>query len=156
MEFHLFGLPVAFIEIQHGEIKSFVDLNCADCVEKLPSSGSLRRLGCRHFLQNEALCCLHAGVHHLLSDFDSRIAKYLNTVNRKAAYYELLTFRALFPRQKLADTDRALFVYSVQTPALGMLPLALALQASFLHAHLVLVDLLDPWAERHAYRPTRL
>jgi pimeloyl-ACP methyl ester carboxylesterase len=68
-------------------------------------------------------------------------AKYLNTVNGKAAYYELLPFSSPSPSKSSQIPDRVLFVHGVQTPALGMLPLALALQESFPHADFVLVDL---------------
>jgi pimeloyl-ACP methyl ester carboxylesterase len=37
--------------------------------------------------------------------------------------------------------DRVLFIHGVQTPALGMQPLATALHAQFPHAHFVLIDL---------------
>lgn len=65
-------------------------------------------------------------------------AKYLHTSNGKAAYYEL-------PPSPLTSTratpDRVLFIHGVQTPALGMLPLASSLIASFPASHFVLVDL---------------
>ncbi|RSL91925.1 hypothetical protein CEP52_014112 [Fusarium oligoseptatum] len=65
-------------------------------------------------------------------------AKFLNTATGKAAYYELL------PSSPSDDTNaphRVLLIHGVQTPALGMLPLARELQTSFPSAHLVLVDL---------------
>ncbi|KAH6684652.1 Alpha/Beta hydrolase protein [Halenospora varia] len=65
-------------------------------------------------------------------------AKFLNTTNGKAAYYELLPS---LPGGNSDTVSRVLFIHGVQTPALGMLPLARALQTSFPHAHLVLVDL---------------
>lgn len=69
-------------------------------------------------------------------------AKYLNTVNGKAAYYELLPSSSSSSPGKCSQIpERVLFVHGVQTPALGMLPLAIALQSSFPHAHFVLVDL---------------
>ncbi|KAM0344989.1 hypothetical protein ACHAPU_006870 [Fusarium lateritium] len=65
-------------------------------------------------------------------------AKYLQTPRGKAAYYEILPAS---PRQGTTSPDRVLFVHGVQTPALGMLPLARALAQSFPHAHLKLIDL---------------
>lgn len=65
-------------------------------------------------------------------------AKYLKTINGKAAYYEL---PPTSPINNSQTPDRVLFVHGIQTPALGMLPLAGALKASFPHAHLVLIDL---------------
>lgn len=56
----------------------------------------------------------------------------------KAAYYEL------FPSSPGSDSSkprRVLLIHGVQTPALGMLPLARELQTSFPEAQLVLVDL---------------
>ncbi|KAF1847685.1 alpha/beta-hydrolase [Cucurbitaria berberidis CBS 394.84] len=84
-------------------------------------------------------------------------AKYLNTVNGRAAYYEVLPSHhsapgdldelhsfsslSLAPGDSSHTPDRVLFIHGVQTPALGMLPLARALHAKFPGAHLVLVDL---------------
>ncbi|RFU24300.1 hypothetical protein B7463_g12038, partial [Scytalidium lignicola] len=68
-------------------------------------------------------------------------AQYLNTVNGKAAYYEMLPSSASSPGNSSHTPDRVVFIHGVQTPALGMLPLACALQASFPLAHFVLVDL---------------
>ncbi|KAF2801069.1 alpha/beta-hydrolase [Melanomma pulvis-pyrius CBS 109.77] len=65
-------------------------------------------------------------------------AKYLSTVTGRAAYYEILPSS---PENGLHTPDRVLFIHGVQTPALGMLPLARALHASFPRAHFVLVDL---------------
>jgi pimeloyl-ACP methyl ester carboxylesterase len=66
-------------------------------------------------------------------------AKYLNTINGKAAYYELP------PSSSTTTTaqtpDRVLFLHGVQTPALGMFPLARALKTSFPNSHFVLIDL---------------
>ncbi|KAH7057236.1 Alpha/Beta hydrolase protein [Macrophomina phaseolina] len=65
-------------------------------------------------------------------------AKYLHTPHGKAAYYEMPPS----PSENGADTPgRVLFIHGVQTPALGMLPLARALHASFPRAHFALVDL---------------
>ncbi|KAF2125617.1 alpha/beta-hydrolase [Dothidotthia symphoricarpi CBS 119687] len=68
-------------------------------------------------------------------------AKYLNTVHGNAAYYEMLPSGSLSSENSPQIPDRVLFIHGVQTPALGMLPLARALHASFPHAHFVLVDL---------------
>ncbi|KIL85988.1 hypothetical protein FAVG1_10957 [Fusarium avenaceum] len=65
-------------------------------------------------------------------------AKYLSTPQGKAAYYEILPSS---PSQSTAEPDRILLVHGVQTPALGMLPLARALEKSFPQSHLVLIDL---------------
>ncbi|KAJ4288393.1 hypothetical protein N0V90_011628 [Kalmusia sp. IMI 367209] len=66
-------------------------------------------------------------------------AKYLNTTNGKAAYYELLP---LLPKSNSSQIpDRVLLIHGVQTPALGLLPLARALQESSPQAHFVLFDL---------------
>ncbi|KAF2180440.1 alpha/beta-hydrolase [Zopfia rhizophila CBS 207.26] len=75
-------------------------------------------------------------------------AKFLNTANGKAAYYELLPS---LPGGNSDTPSRVLFIHGVQTPALGMLPLARALQTSFPHAHLVLVDL---WGHGLSDTPT--
>ncbi|TDZ22744.1 putative 2-succinyl-6-hydroxy-2,4-cyclohexadiene-1-carboxylate synthase [Colletotrichum orbiculare MAFF 240422] len=65
-------------------------------------------------------------------------AKFLATSTGKAAYYE---FPPASPGTSSQTPDRVLFIHGVQTPALGMFPLARALQKSFPHAHFVLVDL---------------
>ncbi|KAM0435038.1 hypothetical protein ACHAPT_003127 [Fusarium lateritium] len=64
-------------------------------------------------------------------------AKFLNITDGKAAYYELLPSSS----GELDTPRRVLLIHGVQTPALGMLPLARELQTAFPHAHLVLVDL---------------
>lgn len=63
-------------------------------------------------------------------------AQFLVTDTGKAAYYELPPVT-----DKSGTPDRVLFIHGVQTPALGMAPLAKALQEFFPHAHLLLVDL---------------
>ncbi|KAF9767213.1 hypothetical protein IL306_000261 [Fusarium sp. DS 682] len=65
-------------------------------------------------------------------------AQFLQTPQGKAAYYEILPSS---PNDGTSVIDRILFIHGVQTPALGMLPLARALQKSFPHAHMVLIDL---------------
>lgn len=67
--------------------------------------------------------------------------KYLHTANGKAAYYEVLPSYTFPPGNNSHTPDRVLFIHGVQTPALGMLPLARALQISFPKAHFVLIDL---------------
>lgn len=64
-------------------------------------------------------------------------AQFLQTPRGKAAYYEVK------PSSNDGNTkiDKVLFIHGVQTPALGMLPLARALKKSFAAAHLVLIDL---------------
>ncbi|KAH6689528.1 Alpha/Beta hydrolase protein [Plectosphaerella plurivora] len=64
--------------------------------------------------------------------------KYLTITTGKAAYYEIPPSAAA---DGISGPDRVLFVHGVQTPALGMLPLARALQSSFPQSHLALVDL---------------
>lgn len=66
-------------------------------------------------------------------------AQYLTTKNGKAAYYSIPPSSSPEPNTK--SPERVLFIHGVQTPALGMLPLARKLQASFPSAHLVLMDL---------------
>lgn len=65
-------------------------------------------------------------------------AKSLDTPHGKAAYYEI---HLPSPSEDVGTIDRVLFIHGVQTPALGMLPLAHALRKSFPCAHLVLIDL---------------
>ncbi|TID27636.1 valacyclovir hydrolase [Venturia nashicola] len=66
-------------------------------------------------------------------------AKYLDTINGKVAYYEL---PPASPTSTAGATpDRVLFIHGVQTPALGMQPLASSLKASSPSSHFVLVDL---------------
>ncbi|KAL4888385.1 Alpha/Beta hydrolase protein [Aspergillus ambiguus] len=65
-------------------------------------------------------------------------ASYLQTPHGRAAYYELQ------PSSAPADDSpisRVLFVHGVQTPAIGLQPLASALSSQFPRAHCVLVDL---------------
>ncbi|CAG5178515.1 uncharacterized protein ALTATR162_LOCUS8739 [Alternaria atra] len=65
-------------------------------------------------------------------------AQYLQTENGKAAYYSMPPSATIDNAQ---TPDRVLLIHGVQTPAIGMLPLARALQNSFPHAHFVLIDL---------------
>jgi pimeloyl-ACP methyl ester carboxylesterase len=65
-------------------------------------------------------------------------AQFLQTPRGKAAYYEITPSSSI---DGPAAIDRVLFIHGVQTPALGMLPLARALQKSFPAAHMVLIDL---------------
>ncbi|KAF2437975.1 alpha/beta-hydrolase [Karstenula rhodostoma CBS 690.94] len=64
-------------------------------------------------------------------------AKYLQTENGKAAYYEILPST---PATSLTTLDRVLLIHGVQTPALGLLPLVRALQKAFPQTHFVLFD----------------
>ncbi|USP77593.1 hypothetical protein yc1106_04867 [Curvularia clavata] len=66
-------------------------------------------------------------------------AQYLTTKNGKAAYYSIRPSSSQVPNTN--SPERVLFIHGVQTPALGMLPLARKLQASFPSAHFVLIDL---------------
>lgn len=65
-------------------------------------------------------------------------ATYLSTSIGKAAYYDLPPSSSTSVG---ATPDRVLFIHGVQTPALGMLPLASSLKTSFPASHFVLVDL---------------
>ncbi|KAJ5523951.1 hypothetical protein N7494_010601 [Penicillium frequentans] len=64
-------------------------------------------------------------------------ASYLETVNGTIAYY------SLEPNSTSSSNkvSRVLFIHGVQTPALGLQPLATTLSARFPSAHCVLVDL---------------
>lgn len=64
-------------------------------------------------------------------------AKYINTPKGNAAYYELLPSSA---RTSSQTPDRVLLIHGIQTPALGMFPLARALHTSFPTTHFVLLD----------------
>ena len=71
-------------------------------------------------------------------------ARYLSTDNGKAAYYSMPPSPPPTPDTQSPDTkspERVLFIHGVQTPALGMLPLARQLHSSFPTAHFVLLDL---------------
>ncbi|RAR03955.1 FAD/NAD(P)-binding domain-containing protein [Stemphylium lycopersici] len=65
--------------------------------------------------------------------------EYLGTADGRAAYYSIP------PEDPKEDThvspERVLFIHGVQTPALGMIPLARALKTSFPGSHFVLLDL---------------
>lgn len=63
-------------------------------------------------------------------------AQFFTTPKGKAAYYELPP-TSTTPSK---SPDRVLFLHGLQTPALGMLPLASALHAAFPQAHCVLLD----------------
>lgn len=66
-------------------------------------------------------------------------AQYFTSKNGKAAYYSIAPSSSTEPNAK--SPERVLFIHGVQTPALGMLPLARKLHASFPSAHFVLLDL---------------
>lgn len=63
-------------------------------------------------------------------------AQFFTTPTGKAAYYELLPTSD----SPSKSPDRVLFLHGVQTPALGMQPLASALHSAFPQAHCVLMD----------------
>ncbi|CAN9298288.1 unnamed protein product [Alternaria alternata] len=65
-------------------------------------------------------------------------AQHLETANGKAAYYSIPPSA---PTESARTIDRVLLIHGVQTPAIGMLPLARALHDTFPHKHFVLVDL---------------
>jgi pimeloyl-ACP methyl ester carboxylesterase len=67
-------------------------------------------------------------------------ASYLSTKNGRAAFYELLPSYVSQPDDATV-ISRVLFVHGVQTPAIGLQPLASALSTRFPHAKCVLVDL---------------
>ncbi|KAJ5776514.1 uncharacterized protein N7511_001525 [Penicillium nucicola] len=67
-------------------------------------------------------------------------ASYLQTPNGRIAYYELSPSSAA-PTDLKQPISRVLFVHGVQTPAIGLQPLASALSSRFPYAHCVLVDL---------------
>nr|AFO85416.1 valacyclovir hydrolase [Claviceps paspali] len=62
-------------------------------------------------------------------------ATYVSTGKGKFAYYDL---KASSPS---ADAHRVLMIHGIQTPALGLLPLAQRLRASFPQSHFILLDL---------------
>lgn len=65
-------------------------------------------------------------------------ASYLSTSHGKAAYY---VYPPLQPTLTSQPPLRILLVHGIQTPALGLQPLAAALRARFPAAHIALVDL---------------
>ncbi|TLD08241.1 uncharacterized protein PgNI_07421 [Pyricularia grisea] len=66
-------------------------------------------------------------------------ASFLTTPQGTAAFYDLPP--STTPSASSPPPDRVLLIHGVQTPALGMFPLARALQTSFPGKHLALVDL---------------
>ncbi|KAE8140857.1 Alpha/Beta hydrolase protein [Aspergillus pseudotamarii] len=77
-----------------------------------------------------------------VATFGNRLppASYLQTPHGKAAYYELLPSSPT-STDGSQPVSRVLFVHGVQTPAIGLQPLAGALSSRFPSAHCVLVDL---------------
>ncbi|KAK1139169.1 hypothetical protein N8T08_001225 [Aspergillus melleus] len=65
-------------------------------------------------------------------------AQYLQTPHGRAAYYSIPP--SSFTSSSSTIT-RVLFIHGVQTPAIGLQPLARALSSRFPHAHCVLIDL---------------
>ncbi|TLD14871.1 hypothetical protein PspLS_10822 [Pyricularia sp. CBS 133598] len=66
-------------------------------------------------------------------------ASFLTTPQGTAAFYDLPPSTP--PSASSPPADRVLFIHGVQTPALGMFPLARALHSSFPTKHFALVDL---------------
>ncbi|KAL5356737.1 Alpha/Beta hydrolase protein [Aspergillus floccosus] len=66
-------------------------------------------------------------------------ASYLDTLYGHAAYYKLPP--SYPPTPSSSSISRILFVHGVQTPAIGLHPLASALASRFPHAQCVLLDL---------------
>ena len=77
-------------------------------------------------------------------------AKYLETSSGKAAYYDLPPSS---PGSTSDIIDRVLLVHGVQTPALGLYPLARTLQETFPKAHFVLFDHWGHGLSETPYRP---
>lgn len=67
-------------------------------------------------------------------------ASYLSTPSGRAAYYEIPPTSAP-PSDRASPISRVFFVHGIQTPALGLQPLASALSSRFPYATCVLVDL---------------
>ena len=67
-------------------------------------------------------------------------ASYLRTRHGRAAYYELPPSSSP-PADRKKPVSHVVFVHGVQTPAIGLQPLASTLSARFPHAHCVLIDL---------------
>lgn len=65
-------------------------------------------------------------------------ADFLSTANGRVAYY---CFPPSSPDTNTTGPSRVLFLHGIQTPALGMLPLARKLKPAFPASHFVLVDL---------------
>ncbi|KAJ5173138.1 hypothetical protein N7492_005731 [Penicillium capsulatum] len=65
-------------------------------------------------------------------------ASFVNTGNGRAAYYELLPTLA---EDQSKSPSRIMLIHGVQTPAIGLQPLASALASRLPHAHFVLLDL---------------
>lgn len=65
---------------------------------------------------------------------------FVHTMYGKTAYYSLPPSSPA-PADRAKPISRVLFVHGVQTPAIGMQPLASALRSRFPYAHLVLFDL---------------
>jgi pimeloyl-ACP methyl ester carboxylesterase len=66
-------------------------------------------------------------------------AKYISTAYGQIAYYTYSPTQS--DHSTTTSPSRVLFLHGVQTPALGLQPLALSLHTSFPHAEFVLVDL---------------
>ncbi|KAJ2981035.1 hypothetical protein NQ176_g2272 [Zarea fungicola] len=77
-----------------------------------------------------------------VSVFGNKLGKasFIHTKYGNAAFYSLLPSGPA-PADRKTPIDRVLFVHGVQTPALGLQPLASAVHTAFPYAHCVLVDL---------------
>lgn len=81
---------------------------------------------------------------HFTSTFGNLLtpAKYLKTSNGQIAYYTFSpTSSAKTTTTTTTSPSRVLFLHGVQTPSLGLLPLATSLHTSFPSAEFVLLDL---------------
>jgi pimeloyl-ACP methyl ester carboxylesterase len=67
-------------------------------------------------------------------------ASYMHTQNGKVAYYEL-PYSSTPATNSTTPIPRVLFVHGIQTPAIGLQPLASTLSSRFPNAQCVLVDL---------------
>ena len=68
-------------------------------------------------------------------------ASYLHTPHGRAAYYTLPPSSPRPSHPNKSKISRVLFIHGVQTPAIGLHPLASALASRFPHAECVLLDL---------------
>ncbi|KAI5194636.1 alpha/beta-hydrolase [Aureobasidium subglaciale] len=80
---------------------------------------------------------------HFTSTFGSLLpsAKYVSTTHGDVAYYTYSPTNPSSPTNPTKPTSHILFLHGVQTPALGLQPLAISLHSAFPFAEFVLVDL---------------
>lgn len=96
----------------------------------LPRPGAAREIPCRS---------IQAPAETTFTDAFGKLlpaAQYITTPFGKAAYYELLPISS-----NSWSPEPMVFVHGIQTPALGMLPLARTLHSAFPQTHCVLLDL---------------